>query len=194
MAIREQLAVSQGVFARLLNVPKVTEISWEKAGANPPAPRCGCWIWFASGPIFCKRREPFSGITTPGVGLVDGGREVRWTFKVENKGDMSATVSVICNGDNEYRSPTSLRFLLPAEPSPEDQDLARRLRRLSYLTAERVGPREAYPLEDPSTTQIVGPRGETAASLLHWGRDEKVVADLVLDSARRRGCVRSRHA
>jgi putative transcriptional regulator len=34
-AIREQLAVSQGVFARLLNVPKVTEISWEKGRRKP---------------------------------------------------------------------------------------------------------------------------------------------------------------
>jgi putative transcriptional regulator len=35
VAIREQLAVSQGVFARLLNVPKVTEISWEKGRRKP---------------------------------------------------------------------------------------------------------------------------------------------------------------
>ena len=35
VAIREQLAVSQAVFARLLNVPKVTEISWEKGSRTP---------------------------------------------------------------------------------------------------------------------------------------------------------------
>lgn len=35
VAIREQLAVSQAVFARLLNVPKVTEISWEKGRRKP---------------------------------------------------------------------------------------------------------------------------------------------------------------
>ena len=35
VAIREQLAVSQAVFARLLNVPKVTEISWEKGRHKP---------------------------------------------------------------------------------------------------------------------------------------------------------------
>lgn len=35
VALREQLAVSQGVFARLLNVPKVTEISWEKGRRKP---------------------------------------------------------------------------------------------------------------------------------------------------------------
>jgi len=41
VAIREQLAVSQAVFAQLLKVPKVTEISWEKGrgethGRRPP--------------------------------------------------------------------------------------------------------------------------------------------------------------
>ena len=35
VAIRSQLAVSQAVFARLLNVPKVTEISWEKGRRKP---------------------------------------------------------------------------------------------------------------------------------------------------------------
>src|SRR2546429_216982 len=35
VAIREKMAVSQAVFARLLNVPKVTEISWEKGRRKP---------------------------------------------------------------------------------------------------------------------------------------------------------------
>jgi putative transcriptional regulator len=35
VAMRGQLAVSQAVFARLLNVPKVTEISWEKGRRKP---------------------------------------------------------------------------------------------------------------------------------------------------------------
>jgi putative transcriptional regulator len=35
VAIRVQLAVSQAVFAGLLNVPKVTEISWEKGRRKP---------------------------------------------------------------------------------------------------------------------------------------------------------------
>ena len=34
-AMREQMALSQAVFARLLNVPKVTEISWEKGRRKP---------------------------------------------------------------------------------------------------------------------------------------------------------------
>ena len=35
VALRNRYGVSQAVFARLLNVPKVTEISWEKGRRKP---------------------------------------------------------------------------------------------------------------------------------------------------------------
>lgn len=35
IAIRENLAVSQALFAQMLNVPKVTAISWEKGRRRP---------------------------------------------------------------------------------------------------------------------------------------------------------------
>lgn len=35
VALRHRFGVSQAVFARLLNVPKVTEISWEKGRRKP---------------------------------------------------------------------------------------------------------------------------------------------------------------
>jgi putative transcriptional regulator len=35
VALRERLSLSQAVFAKALNVPKVTEISWEKGRRKP---------------------------------------------------------------------------------------------------------------------------------------------------------------
>jgi putative transcriptional regulator len=35
VALRKKLALSQGVFARVLNVPKVTEVSWERGRRKP---------------------------------------------------------------------------------------------------------------------------------------------------------------
>src|SRR5688500_10463158 len=35
VALRNKFGVSQAVFARLLNVPKVTQISWEKGRRKP---------------------------------------------------------------------------------------------------------------------------------------------------------------
>ena len=55
---------------------------------------------------------------------------------------------------------------------------------MTYVTAERVGPQEAYALEDPYDVNVVGPRGEHAVSVLHWGRDEPVLDALALPGAR----------
>jgi predicted ATPase len=114
------------------------------------------------------------------VGIVDDERLVKWTLEVESRADMSAQIVCVDVDDVSTRDPDALHFLFPLELSLEDEDLTRRLRRLCYLTAERVGPREVYPLEDPSSTQVVGPRGESAVSLLHWGRDERVLDQLLL--------------
>ncbi len=124
--------------------------------------------------------DKVTGRKTFGIGLVDDDRAIRWTFEGENRREMSAVVSTLSCGSIEYRTPSSLRFLLPTEAGIDEQRLADRLVRLNYLTAERVGPRDVYPLEDPSFSQVVGPRGEKAISLLHWGRDELVSDVLAL--------------
>ena len=115
-----------------------------------------------------------------GIGVVDDERVVAWTFEVASRADMSAQVACVGIDDAQHRAPEALHFLFPVGSYQKNEDLAGRLRRLCYLTAERIGPREVYPLEDPSSTQVVGPQGESAASLLHWGRDEHVLEDLVL--------------
>ena len=69
--------------------------------------------------------------------------------------------------------------LLPAPAG--DQSLTSRLRKLTYLTAERLGPRELYAFDDPQLTPVVGPRGEYAVSVLHSGRDVRVLERLAID-------------
>ena len=67
-------------------------------------------------------------------------------------------------------------------PTPSGaESLTDCLRRLAYLTAERLGPRETYPLEDPQHTSVVGPKGEHAVSVLHSGRDLRVLDGLTLE-------------
>jgi len=78
------------------------------------------------------------------------------------------------------KDPAVLRYLLPPEVDGEALSLAKRLRGLTYITAERAGPREVYALRDPQNAPVVGPRGEHAVSLLHQGRDEHVIKDLAL--------------
>ena len=57
-----------------------------------------------------------------------------------------------------------------------------RMRRLTYLTAERLGPREHYLLQDLQLAPLVGSRGEFAASALHSLRDSHVPNGLVADA------------
>lgn len=71
-----------------------------------------------------------------------------------------------------------LRYLLPEPVSNEA--LTRRLCSLTYLTAERLGPREQYQHDDPQITPGVGPRGEYAVSVVHSGRDARVSETLAI--------------
>jgi predicted ATPase len=110
-----------------------------------------------------------------GIYIADNDRSVRWIFEVENRRDLSAAVLMITTDKSTYRTPEELHFLLPPTELPGYLEFANRLARLTYLTAERVGPRDVYSLQDPNVNHFVGPRGEFAVSLLHWRRDDKVL-------------------
>ena len=114
------------------------------------------------------------------IGFVDGDREYRWRFRGERSGMSMAVSSVWVNGKG-FESPKLLRRLMPLEI--KDLWLAERLESLTYLTAERMGPRESYPLEDPQIAPVVGPTGEDAVSVLHLGRDERVLPALRIHGA-----------
>lgn len=123
--------------------------------------------------------DKITGRHTFSIGILDDDRQVRWDFEGDRK-DMSANVAQVRIEGQEYGSEFQLRYLFPVLDGKEPPSLAIRLLRLTYLTAERAGPREVYPLEDPSSVQVVGPRGEKVVSLLHWGREETVLPHLVL--------------
>ena len=120
-----------------------------------------------------------------GISLLDGdGARFRWDFEAE-RDEMSMVVrrtrgetGAGSGWDAEESLP--LRHLLPLDSS--DHPLTDRLRALTYLTAERLGPREHYMFDDPQLTPVVGPRGEYAISVLHSGRD-LCVLDGLLDQA-----------
>ena len=120
----------------------------------------------------------------------DGKSWYRWEFTGE-RDEMSMEVkhvriSEIFEGDIEEFGPfESPRYLLPSKLLSETIHyylLTERLRDLTYLSAERLGPREYYSLDDPQLTPIVGPRGEYAASVLHSGRDTRVLDGLVIQN------------
>ncbi len=102
---------------------------------------------------------------------------VCWSFEGLERQAMSAGVAAIRAGDtlleaNSWHTP--LCRLLPNEASREQHSIATRLSQLSYLTAERLGPRDLYPLHEAGDSRSVGCRGEFAVSLLHSKREQLV--------------------
>lgn len=110
------------------------------------------------------------GRTTLEIGLIDNDRKILWSF-IGERSEMSMAVDSVLIDDVSTKTPDKLKFLLPL-PVIHNLPLAKRIRDLSYITAERIGPREVYPLEDQQVASVVGPTGEHAISVLHWGRDE----------------------
>ena len=123
-----------------------------------------------------------AGRDTFEMALEDDGRVYRWVF-AGNREDMSMEVRLAAVDDRVSELPQELRYLLPPAENEAASSLTRPLRDLTYITAERIAPREAHPLEDPRLVSVVGPRGEHAVSVLYWGRDEPVSDELALPDA-----------
>ena len=105
--------------------------------------------------------DQVSGSRSCGIGLRDGDTEYQWEF-VAGRSDMSLTVTKVAIDEQEFVAPDDdilfLHQMLPEgqgrsrnseRPSFVGVDLIKRLDELSYLTAERTGPRDTYPLEGP---------------------------------------------
>ena len=123
----------------------------------------------------------------------------KWAFHGDRH-DLSMEVHSVGLNGRGIEPPKDLRYLLPPEWTAAKQpqkkndldfaldenekrsvrSLVRHLRNLTYITAERIAPQEVYVLEDPHVVSTVGPQGEHAVSVLHWGRDELVPKELVL--------------
>ena len=117
-----------------------------------------------------------------GITLLDDEHEFQWEF-VGGRTEMSMEVAWLRIDDDRKDETEVLFHLLPLL---KDKDLAfdssvDRLCGLTYLTAERVGPREIYPLEDLRSAPVVGPKGEHAASILYSGSDTPVLEGLIIE-------------
>lgn len=113
------------------------------------------------------------------IGLVKGTSTLRWTFQGDREEMSMATERVHLDGI-DFKAPPALRHLLPPDQYESASSFALGLRDLSYVTAERVGPREIYTLEDRQAAQVVGPRGEHTLSVLYRVRDEPIRDSLIV--------------
>ncbi len=107
------------------------------------------------------------------VGLVEGASTIRWTFH-GNRDEMSMTTERVQLDGVDFANPPALQHLLPPKQYDSASSFAMRLRDLTYVTAERVGPREIYVLEDRQAARVVGPRGEHTLSVLYRVGTERI--------------------
>ncbi len=116
------------------------------------------------------------------IGLESDELNIIWVFGYEeDKQAMSLFVDTVFTDAATYELPQRLRLLLP--DILDDFSLGERLRGLTYLTAERIGPRDNYALGDPTAVQVVGPRGGNAVGLLYQKREQKVLPKIVLPTS-----------
>ena len=111
------------------------------------------------------------------VALRDVSEAYTWEFAGERT-EMSMNVASVRVGEHSEKHPAKLRWLLPE--TQHHGFLTARLRELTYLTAERLGPRDYYPFEDPQLAPVVGRAGEHTVSVLRWGEEQRVIPDLAL--------------
>jgi len=123
--------------------------------------------------------DKIHGRQSVSIGLIDNDRGYEWVMSGD-RSEMSMGIDSITIGGKTTKAPDRLRYLMPDELDESSMNLASRLWRMSYIRAERVGPRDVYPLEDTQVASVVGPSGEYAVSLLYAGRDEEVLSELAL--------------
>lgn len=128
------------------------------------------------------------------IGLHDADREYVWTFAREHREMSLAVERILIDGEERYQTQPveALQHLLPATnvtSETRNDDFTLRMRRLSYLTAERIGPREVYPLDHFEFSPVVGAKGEHTVSVLVSSSDEAVLEQLALDGVPR-NCLR----
>jgi len=124
--------------------------------------------------------DKIHGRRTFEIALAADGHNYRWAFSGE-RSEMSLAIDSVEIDDVVTQSPRQLQYLLPYDQDQTENVLVQKLRTLTYITAERIGPREFYLLEDRQNASVVGPAGEHAISLLHTGRDERVLIDLEIE-------------
>ena len=104
-------------------------------------------------------------------------QRVHWTFRAEDRRALSLDVRQITIDGTERDIPPGLRWLLPKEDA-EASEVVRTLQRVSWISAERSGPREILPLLDPQHHAHVGVRGDRATGLLYWRESDEVLEPL----------------
>jgi len=113
------------------------------------------------------------------LGLATEAERVEWTFKAEDRRALTIELESVKINDQIVDLKNGVRWLLPLNRA-DMSEVVRVLRRLDWITAERIGPREILPLQDREGHSHVGRFGELAAGLLYQHEADNVNPALCL--------------
>ncbi|MDV5862505.1 DUF3696 domain-containing protein [Pseudomonas mendocina] len=114
------------------------------------------------------------------LGASANDRKVVWTFTAADRRTMELSLSSAEVNGEALDISGAIRWLLP-EAEASGCVVAQHLKSISWLSAERMGPRELLPLLDAHHHRRVGIRGELAAGLLHWRESDSVPERLLIE-------------
>lgn len=124
------------------------------------------------------------------IGMHDGEAEYLWRFTPTTSDASLAIEKITIDGKDCYkrRGLASLRYLLPREipgTGAQHKDFMSRMRRLSYLSAERIGTYEVNPTLKADVTPVFGRQRKRGANVLIFPIGRPVMEDLSLKNAGR---------
>ncbi|MBY0454793.1 MAG: DUF3696 domain-containing protein [Burkholderiaceae bacterium] len=123
------------------------------------------------------------------IGISNESTTITWSFGGERT-ELSMIIQRIFINKKEHKiGGFSVNHLLPHSLKSEynecEINFAKYLKDLTYITAERIGPRETYALEDRRIASVVGSKGEYAMSIFYSKRDESILDDLIIETESR---------
>lgn len=113
------------------------------------------------------------------LGVATEDESIKWNFTAEDRRALSLQLDGAEKNGVDLEVEDPIRCLLPLREA-ELSSTVSSLRSMSWVTAERMGPRELLPLRDEQGHRYVGPRGELAAGLLYWRESDAVRVELCL--------------
>lgn len=116
---------------------------------------------------------------TLALGISTDEQMVKWSFKAEDRQALSIELEQVEVDDKPIPLEVATRWLMPVVDA-ETSSVIKALRSLSWITAERTGPRELLPLRVADGHVRVGHHGEMAAGLLYWRGEDEVNSVLCL--------------
>jgi len=119
------------------------------------------------------------------IGLSNKEATAEWTFRAQRldvAAELESFRAEVDASERSFDGSCNYRRMIPDElweSAPFRGAFADRLHELSYISAERIGPRETYAVSTPLQQHDVGPSGEFTVSFLRDRGEDPVSAQLL---------------